>query len=155
MQEFFRAYYQQLQTIHDEIATVIDELPQEALDWRPSAAMNSVAVLAAHTAGAERYWIGDVAGADHAPRVRSEEFETRGQGAEELQQRLAAVLAHSHDVLQTLTVDELPELRHSWRDEKRYSVAWALVHALEHSAMHLGHMQIIRDLWQASNQERT
>lgn len=148
MEEFFRAYYQQLRTIHQGFATVIADLPQEALDWQPSASMNSVAVLAAHTAGAERYWIGDVAGGDHAPRVRSQEFETRGQDAQELQQRLEAVLAHAHGVLQALTMDDLHELRSSWRDEKSYSVAWALVHALEHSAMHLGHMQIVRDLWQ-------
>jgi len=27
-------------------------------------------------------------------------------------------------------------------------VAWALAHALEHTALHLGHIQIGRELWQ-------
>jgi len=30
-------------------------------------------------------------------------------------------------------------------------VAWALLHALDHTAQHLGHMQITRQLW---DQER-
>ena len=42
----------------------------------------------------------------------------------------------------------------TWRDIKvRYKqavlgVAWALLHALEHTAIHLGHMQIMRQLWE-------
>jgi ankyrin repeat protein len=27
-------------------------------------------------------------------------------------------------------------------------VAWCLAHALEHTALHLGHMQITRQLWE-------
>jgi uncharacterized damage-inducible protein DinB len=147
MHEFFRAYYDRLQIIHEDIAKAISDLPVEALDWQPGPSMNSLAVLVVHTAGAERYWIGDVAGQDPSGRVRSEEFKTSGLEKAELQERLEKALAHSYGVLQELSVDELDVLRHSWRDDETYSVAWALVHALEHSAMHLGHIQIGCELW--------
>jgi uncharacterized damage-inducible protein DinB len=147
MQEFFIAYYERLQTLHSEIAGAISDLPLAALDWQPGPAMNSLSVLVAHTAGAERYWIGDVVGRDPSGRVRSEEFETEGRSGPELQKLLNSTLAHSYDVIQTLSLEDLEEARHSSRDDMSYSVAWALAHALEHTAIHLGHIQIGRELW--------
>lgn len=148
MHEFFIAYYDRLQSLHHDISATIAGLSQEALDWQPSPSMNSMAVLVVHTAGAERYWIGDVAGQDPSGRVRSEEFKTRGLDGDELQERLEVALAHSYGVLQQLTVEELDVPRQSWRDGETYSTAWALAHALEHTAVHLGHIQIGRELWE-------
>lgn len=150
MHEFFTAYYDRLQNLHRDIAAAIVDLPPEALDWQPSASMNSLTVLIVHTAGAERYWIGDVAGQDPSDRVRSEEFKTRGLNTAELQERLEITLAHSYGVLQQLTVEDLGASRQSWRDGETYSVSWALAHALEHTAVHLGHIQIGRELWQSA-----
>jgi hypothetical protein len=28
------------------------------------------------------------------------------------------------------------------------NIAWSLLHALEHTALHLGHMQLTRQLWE-------
>ena len=148
MHENFEAIYERLQTLHKEINQAIDGLPQEALDWTPGPDMNSLAVLAVHTAGAERYWIGDVAGQDPSGRVRSAEFEVRGWNEAKLRERLDQTLGHSRGVLSQLNLADLDQMRHSWRDDQRYSVAWALAHALEHTAVHVGHMQIVRELWQ-------
>lgn len=147
MHEFFESYYDRLQTLHRGVSEAIADLPQEALDWEPAPSMNSVTVLVVHLSGAERYWIGDVAGQDPSGRIRSEEFESRGWEAADLQERLDRTLAHSHNVLQHQTVEDLETPRHSSRDGSRYSVAWALNHALEHTAMHLGHIHITRELW--------
>lgn len=149
MHEFFESYYDRLKTLHREVSEAIADLPEDALDWEPAPSINSLTVLVVHLTGAERYWIGDVAGQDPSGRVRSEEFETRGWGAAELQERLEQTLAHSYGVLQQLTVEDLDVSRSSSQDGKTYSVAWALAHALEHTALHLGHIQIVRDLWQA------
>ena len=148
MHEFFESYYDRLQTLHREVSEVIADLPKEALDWEPAPSMNSLTVLVVHLSGAERYWIGDVAGQDPSGRIRSEEFETRGWGTAELQERLKRTLAHSYAVLQQLSLQDLDASRYSSRDDKTYSVAWALAHALEHTALHLGHIQIGRELWQ-------
>lgn len=149
MHEFFESYYDRLKTLHREVSEAIADLPEDALDWEPAPSINSLTVLVVHLTGAERYWIGDVAGQDPSGRVRSEEFETRGWGAAVLQERLERTLAHSYGVLQQLTVEDLDASRSSSQDGKSYSVAWALAHALEHTALHLGHIQIVRDLWQA------
>lgn len=32
-----------------------------------------------------------------------------------------------------------------------HTVAWRLAHALEHTALHLGHMEITRQLWEQNS----
>lgn len=142
MHEFFESYYDRLQTLHRGVTDAVAGLPVEALDWQPAPSMNSLTVLVVHLCGAERYWIGDVAGQDPSGRIRSEEFEQRGWDAAGLQGLLDRTLAHSYDTLQKLSLQDLDATRFSTRDGENYSVAWALLHALEHTALHLGHIHI-------------
>ncbi len=154
MHEFYMAFYERLQTVHREIAEAIADLPPEALDWVPLPTMNSLTVLVVHVAGAERYWIGDVVGQDPSQRNRPAEFETRGWDTAALQERLEQTLAHSQGILQQLTIEDLDQPRSSSRDGKSVTVAWALLHALEHTAIHLGHIHTGRELWLADYTER-
>jgi len=147
MLPMLKDYFDRLQALHADIQRTIEGLPQDALDWSPGPDMNSLAVLAVHTAGAERYWIGDVAGQDPSGRDRAAEFRTQGMDAAALTARLDAALAHSRAVLEGLTLSDLDALRPSSRDGREYTIAWALAHALGHTAVHVGHMQIIRQLW--------
>jgi uncharacterized damage-inducible protein DinB len=149
MEPWFATYFERLQALHQGFNDSLDGLSAEALDWSPGPEINSLAVLAAHTAGAERFWIGDVAGQEPSGRVRAEEFVTSGRTAVELRMLLDAALAHAQGVLTGLTMEELEEPRISPRDGRSYTVSWALLHALEHTAQHLGHAQIGRQLWLA------
>ena len=149
MVELFAAYLDRLETLHKDMNSAIADLPVEALNWSPGPEVNSVAVLAVHTAGAERYWIGDVIARDDSRRDRAAEFRARAASAANLIDRLEAALAHSRNVLGQLTLDNLDEKRIVPRDQEEVTVAWALAHALEHTAIHLGHMQMMRDVWKA------
>lgn len=148
MHTAFAGFIERLEVVHADIVKTFAGLPQEALDWVPGADMNSLAVLAAHVAGAERYWIGDVIGQDSSDRDRDLEFETSGLPEAELTRRLAAALEHSRGVLAALSPDQLAEERPWGKDgSRRCSVSNALAHTLEHTGIHLGHMQMIRQLW--------
>jgi uncharacterized damage-inducible protein DinB len=140
-------YLDRLNGLHAEIAHAIEGLPQAALDWVPGAEMNSLGVLVVHLTGAERYWIGDVAVGDPSGRDRNAEFRTSGMDGAVLKQRLDDSLAYIRSVLDRLTSTELEAMRTSPRDGREFTVAWCLAHALEHTALHLGHIQIIRQLW--------
>jgi hypothetical protein len=59
MEQFLTDYLERLQSLHEDMKETIKELPQAALDWVTGPGMNSLCVLIVHTAGAERYWIGD------------------------------------------------------------------------------------------------
>lgn len=148
MDPFFQDFYDRLSDLHHDLEAVVEGLPQEALDWSPGPEMNSLAVLVAHTAGSERYWIGEVAGEDAFGRNRAQEFETADHTAEELQELLRRSLAHSRMVLSSLSLDNLAEARLAPLQGDSVTVAWALLHSLEHTAQHLGHAQVTRQFWE-------
>lgn len=148
MDIFFVEYLNRLQTLHDNIKEALAGLPAEALDWRPGPEMNSIAVLVVHVAGAERYWIGDVAAQEPSGRNRAAEFETRGVPATALSERLDESLACARTALTRLSPEDLAQARSSARHEQTFTVAWSLLHALEHTAIHAGHIGLTRQLWE-------
>jgi uncharacterized damage-inducible protein DinB len=148
MQPFLEAYLDRLQGLHADMLGALGGLPAVALDWVPGPGMNSITVLVVHTVGAERYWVGDVVGCDPSGRDRAAEFRAQGLDAATLKQRLDDTLAHTRGVLEGLTLQDLQAIRVSPRDGREYTVAWALAHALEHTAIHVGHIQIMRQLWE-------
>jgi hypothetical protein len=141
-------YLDQLTAAHKDMNDALRDLSIPALDWWPGPEINSLAVLAAHTAGSERYWIGEVAGRAPMQRDRSAEFKTSGLDALTLIARLDASLAHSRNVLARLTLSDLEKTTGVMHDDRSVTVAWALNHALEHVALHAGNMQITRHWWE-------
>lgn len=148
MESFLADLSERLGHLHAVIDRSLSGLPDEALDWAPGEDMNSLAVLLAHTLGAERYWVGDVAGQAPSGRDRDAEFRTRGVGVVAFMARAGEVLAHSQAVIARLSASELAEQRVAPLFGQHVTVAWALFHALEHTALHAGHMEITRQLWE-------
>ena len=147
MESFFKDYLNLLHKLHDDALRTIEGLPQKALDWIPGPNMNSFCVLIVHLTGAERYWIGDVAGEEPSGRAREEEFRATGLDAPTLEKRLSDSLDYVSGILENLTTLSLEQLRTSPRDGRKVTVGWALLHALEHTALHVGHMQVLRQWW--------
>ena len=147
MQSFFAAYLNNLQEFHDEIRTAIKGLPQDALDWTPGPETNSLSALVVHLTGAERYWIGDVIAGEPAERDREAEFRVKDISEQELILRLSQNEALIRKALEPLALQELEATRKSPRNGRSVIVGWALCHVLKHTALHLGHMQITRQLW--------
>jgi len=150
MQTYFKEYLSLLEDCHNGILDALDGLPPAALDWTPGHAMNSISVLVFHVTGAERYWIEDVAMQDLKERDRDAEFRVHGVEAAVLKKRLADNLEYAHTVLEKFTIQDLEKSRVSARDGREFTVAWALLHALEHATLHLGQIQITRQLWEGS-----
>ena len=148
MEAFYADYLKNLLEFHDEIRAAIKGLPQEALDWTPGAEINPVSALVVHLTGAERYWIGDVIAGDPSERDREAEFRVQGIAEMELNRRLGENEAYIQKALEPLALQELEALRTSPRNGRSVTVGWALCHVLKHTALHLGHMQITRQLWE-------
>jgi uncharacterized damage-inducible protein DinB len=142
MDPVLEAYFDILVSLHEGCRTQISEMTQEELDWRPSNELNSLAILAAHIAGAERYWISDVVIGEATDRDRDSEFTTTGMSEHELASLMDSSLDYVRKAFDDLSADHLAEVRISPRDGRKYTVAWAIAHVLEHTALHLGHMQI-------------
>jgi uncharacterized damage-inducible protein DinB len=154
MHPFFVDYLRLLEAMHREFEQALGGLSEDAINWVPAEGTNSLAVLAVHSAGAERFWIGDIALQEPLHRDRPGEFLTSGLNAEQALERLGASLAYAHAALERLALDDLSAIRTSPRDGRQVTVAWALLHALEHTAMHAGHAQLTRQLWEAQSAKR-
>lgn len=147
MLPFYEAFFDRIKELHSDIEKCFSGVPPEGLDWVPGEDMNSLAVLVTHAAGAERYWISDVAGQDPSDRDRDAEFRTSGVDEATLKQRLDDALADIEKTLDTLALEDLEADRVSRRNQRTFTVGWSILHAMEHTALHLGHMQMIRQLW--------
>ena len=146
MDLIIKSYFEVLEALHKDCKQQISGLTQEELDWSPGEDMNSLAILAAHIAGAERYWMGDHLMGEASGRVRDDEFSTSGSTVDALSQQLDAALKYSRDTFDRLTQDQLGEIRKSPRGDREFTVAWIIASVLRHAALHLGHMEVTRQL---------
>lgn len=143
-------YLHMIADLRGQVRTLIAGLPADALNWRPLAgvddhAMNSLAVTAAHVAGAEHFWVAEVIGGYPTTRDRPAEFVTEVDGPDDLVRRLDEVGAETRDVFARLTAADLDETRQA--RERAVTTRWAILHVVDHTALHLGHMQITYQLW--------
>ena len=148
MQTFFKDYLNLLQDCHNGILQSLEGLSQDALDWVPGQDMNSINVLLAHIVGSERFWIGDIAAQEPSHRDRDAEFRTRGVEADDFRIRLAGNLEYARNVVEKMSLQDLEATRVRPSDGSEFTVAWSLLHALEHATSHLGQIQITRQLWE-------
>ena len=145
-----QAYLTDLGELRDQVGKTLEGLDREALDWQPIAgqgelATNSLTAMAVHLVGSETYWMKEVIGGKKIVRDRDAEFVTKGLSAAELQAKLGATGQVTKEILPGLTERHLEEGR-KWRD-RPVSVRWCILHVIEHYALHLGHMQLTRQLW--------
>lgn len=150
MEMFFSTYLKLLQECHNDIFKALEGFPPTALDWVPEPGMNSINVLVYHLTAAERYLIGDVIAQEPSHRDRDAEFKVHNLNMDMLVNRLAESLIYAKRVLESLTLQDLEKACLSPKDRRTVTVAWALIYALEHSATHLGHIQVTRQLWEES-----
>lgn len=112
---------------------------------------NSLFVLATHLVGSGEFWVLVMVGQRDIPRNRSSEFVATGS-AEDLLPRYEKWIWDIHEVLDTLPDERLheraePPVGHTLSSTRtEWSVLDVLLHAVEHSALHLGHLQLTRQI---------
>ncbi len=143
-------YLQLIEDLRSQVSTLIADLPAEALNWRPiegseDHATNSLAVLATHVAGAEHFWIVEVIGGRPATRQREAEFATQATDPAELCRLLERTGVETREVFSTLLPVDLDGTRQA--HGRTVPLRWAILHVIDHTALHLGHMQLTYQLW--------
>src|SRR5262245_41250586 len=146
----------------ETIAAKIDELARQALaqlEELPAEALNrtlalpetnSLYALATHLAGAGEFWTVTMVGGRDIPRERAAEFSATGT-LEALRERYERWLGAMHEDLDALPNAELERVLivvgpRAWMDGNTLTVRESLLHALEHTALHLGHIQLTRQI---------
>jgi hypothetical protein len=151
-----QGYLTTMNELRDQMKSVLEGLPEEALDWRPiegegELATNSLGVIVTHSAGSGTYLIKEVIGGQPVHRDREAEFATRRVNASTLKARLDGAVKIVEEVLSPLKESQMEEDR-KYRD-RTAKVRWIILHVIEHLAQHLGHMQLTRQLWLARNRK--
>ena len=124
---------------------VINGLSDDAMNWRPGAETNSIAVLVAHTWGSAQMWTARVSGTE-IERDRAAEFRVvlSAAEAETLIRRAGGRVAASLAAIDPATYgDDRVD-----RDGDRITVAMCLIHAIEHTQEHYGHACLTRQMWE-------
>ncbi len=140
-----RDLHANLAWLHEQIQAIVRGLEPAQLDWTPAPGWNSIAQLVAHTAGSERYWIGEVVGGEPAGYDREAAFAAAGLGADALCALLDDALALAERALEGVAPADL-ERRYTDGPSGPVTVMGPLAHALEHTAIHTGHIELMRDL---------
>ncbi len=112
---------------------------------------NTAFALATHLIGSAEYWVLQLAGGRDVHRDRPSEFRATGTGAE-LAARYERWLTAMQELLPTLLDERLDQpvsprtdYHPSFGDESM-TVRDALLHAVEHCALHQGHLELTRQL---------
>ncbi|MGD2028271.1 MAG: DinB family protein [Anaerolineales bacterium] len=148
MEQFYVDCYERFSALHREIKKSIEGLSVEALDWVPAGNTNSINVLVVHLTGAERFWAVDVPTGQSSDRVREEEFEVQGLTGHDLITILDETLADLQAAFDQLTLSDLVQMRQPVGRDMNVTAGWAILHALEHTAQHVGHIQLTVQLWE-------
>ena len=151
MTKEIEGYLSTLEDLRGQVKKGLEGLDQEALDWRPIPGneghlTNSLGAIITHLAGSETYWMKEIIGGQSIHRDREAEFTAKGAGVSELQEKLNKAAQVTKAVLSSLSPSGLDEER-QFRDRK-VTVRWGILHVIEHTAVHLGHIQLTRQLWE-------
>ena len=112
---------------------------------------NTAFALATHLIGSAEYWVLELAGGRDVQRNRLLEFRATGTGVE-LIARYERWLAAMQELLPTLPDERLDQpvsvsaRYHPSLNEEPMTLRDALLHAIEHCALHQGHLELTRQL---------
>lgn len=143
-----KPYAESLDRLHGDIFAAVEPLGDAEINWAHPHLSNTIGILLRHVAGSERYWIGQFVGGRPAERDRDTEFVREALAKEPLVEGLRRAHALVTEVLEGMTAERLlEELEITYRGKSQKSTrAWALLHSLQHTAYHLGQIQLFKKM---------
>lgn len=129
---------------HGRLRRVVEGLGADALDQVLAPETNSIAVLVTHTCGSELDWLHIAAGRS-MERERAAEFRTRKRNAADLAATVDRASSILPELVRAAVAGGLDTTRRTRRG-REVSAAWCLMHALEHTAEHVGQVELTRQL---------
>jgi len=133
-----------LQHLRDSAVFKLEGLSAEQLRWRPAPGANSLGVIVVHLGYAERLWIRAIfAGEPMDMGWRAHMFELpEGWARDDIVAFYREETQRVDAVLDQATSFDLPSLG----DLRPTTLRWAVLHLIEETARHVGHMDITREL---------
>lgn len=130
--------------LHDRLRKAVDGLDDAAVDRDVGPETNSLAVLVTHACASELDWL-HVAAGRVMERDRPAEFATKGKTAREIARAIDRAAAGMPELVRAAVAGGLGTARRPRAGAER-TAAWCVLHALDHLAEHVGHVELTRQL---------
>ena len=147
------SYRRQIQSLLERVCACLEGLSEAQLNWRPPMhGANSAYVIVAHTLGNARAWVLGIACGWPVERDRPAEFQASGPDATDLRAQARRLSDDIETALAGLSPSDLgrrllpPQSLWGEGEAQEISVREAILHVVEHASIHLGQLQITRDL---------
>ncbi len=154
-------YSTELQRVLDRVCRCLEGLSEAELNWHPPASdTNSLHVIASHILGNAEAWVMGIICGQAVHRERDAEFRASGPNSEALASRGRRLSEEFTRALKALPPSALDEVRRpapplvGIGPTDELTVREALMRVLVHALMHIGQMQITRDLAIAAHRQR-
>jgi len=137
-------HWKTIEGLHLDIFEIVEPLSDDEINWRHPALSNTIGILLRHISGSECHWIAEVVGGRPIERVRDAEFEHEYLRKAPQVEALRGALSLVKEVLEQTTPDDLRQVvSGEWRRKPySYTKGWALLHSVQHTAYHLGQIQL-------------
>ena len=143
----------QIRSILECVCACLDGLSEAQLNWRPPVdGGNSLYVVATHTLGNARAFVLGIACGQPLERDRPAEFRASGRDAAGLTAQARRLSDDIEAALAALSPSDLDRrllpAQSLWGEGEvqEISVREAILHVVEHASIHLGQLQLTRDL---------
>jgi uncharacterized damage-inducible protein DinB len=143
----------QVRSVLGRVTACLEGLSEAQLNWKPPIdGGNSVYVVATHTLGNARAFVLGIACGQPLERDRPAEFRASGRDAVELAAQARRLSGDIEAALAGLSPSALdrrllpPQSLWGEGEAQEISVREAILHVVEHASIHLGQLQITRDL---------
>lgn len=136
-----------LETMQSEMQKILEEVGADGMNWTPPfKEVNSLFAIATHANASQLWWIQENLKGQKVKRDRPSEFTARDLNLKRLNNSIKDVQVLTREILEPLKPEDLQKLRQV--KEKSYTVEWIVLHVIEHTATHLGHMQLTKQMWE-------
>lgn len=145
-----------MQETRERLLRIVNDLKDEEFDYSPDeGSFETIGTLLLHIAGVEWSWIfEDIDGEEidferfkHGFALRSEVniSQLKGKGKSFYLEKLSEVRNQVYNRLTKFNDEDLSKLVGS--DNEQYTIEWILFHILEHEAMHIGQILLLKRLY--------
>lgn len=136
-----------LEDLHMDIMTLLETVGSDGMNWTPEINdINSMYAIANHTILSQYWWIQENLNQEKIERNRPAEFNARAEDLKSLRILFKEIESLTQKGLEKLQQQETQALRQV--KERQVTIEWIVLHVIEHTALHLGQMQIMKQLWE-------
>ena len=148
--------HEMIEDLRGQLIKIVEPLDDADINRSYPGLSNTIGILMRHTVGSEDYWIGGVVGGGRVDRNRDAEFGHEVLSRAELLAALRRTQAATERALAGMRGDDLRAEVKGERGSRGLvttTKGWAILHATQHLAYHLGQIRLMAALARQSSRE--